>query len=90
MPKGIVKWFNRNRGYGFITSQDGTDLFVHSSSVMGNDRGVLLKDQEVTFEVGQGKKGPVAVRIQVQGKKRGTRRQNSLMKKIKNLDMLVL
>ncbi|MBF0276441.1 MAG: cold-shock protein [SAR324 cluster bacterium] len=61
MPQGTVKWFNSKKGYGFIEQEDGNDLFVHHSEVQGED---LRDGEKVTFEVGQGRKGPCAVEVQ--------------------------
>ncbi len=61
MSKGTVKWFNADKGFGFITPADGgKDLFVHYSEVQGPD---LNDGQEVTFEVGEGQKGPCATQV---------------------------
>ena len=65
MSKGIVKWFNAEKGYGFITPDDGgKDLFVHHSEIK-NDGGYASLDegQAVGFEVGEGKKGPCATDV---------------------------
>jgi len=63
MAKGTVKWFNSKKGYGFIEQeQSGDDLFVHHSEVKG---GYLSDGDKVAFEVGQGKKGPCAVNVQL-------------------------
>ena len=62
MSKGTVKFFNAGKGFGFITPDDGADLFVHISEVQGDP----LKDGDrVEFEVGQGKKGPCATTVRV-------------------------
>lgn len=63
MATGKVKWFNANKGYGFITPDDGgADLFVHHSEIKA--AGTSLKEgQKVEFEVGQGKKGPCATNV---------------------------
>jgi CspA family cold shock protein len=58
---GTVKWFNADKGYGFITPDDGgNDLFVHHSEVKTTGYATLNENQKVNFEVGQGKKGPCA------------------------------
>ena len=65
MSKGSVKWFNPDKGYGFITPDDGgKDLFVHHSEIQSSGGFATLKDgQKVEFEVGQGKKGPCATKV---------------------------
>ena len=65
MSKGIVKWFNPDKGYGFITPDDGSkDLFVHYSEIQsGGGYATLKEGQKVEFEVGQGKKGPCATKV---------------------------
>ena len=60
MPKGKVKWFDQQKGYGFIEQENGEDLFVHHSEVTGGD---LAEGQAVEFEVGEGRKGPCAVNV---------------------------
>jgi len=61
MSTGTVKWFNSDKGYGFITPDDGgNDLFVHHSEVKTVGYANLDENQKVNFEVGQGKKGPCA------------------------------
>ena len=60
MPIGTVKFFNESKGFGFITPDDGgDDLFIHISNVNPSE-GILSEDQKVSFEIGQGKKGPEA------------------------------
>lgn len=63
MPKGKVKWFDKNKRYGFIKTEDGYDICVHVSSVNCNGSKTLYKDEDVTFEVGSGEKGPMAVNV---------------------------
>jgi len=64
MPTGRVKWFNGNKGYGFITPDDGSDdLFVHQNDIDVEGYRSLRDDQEVEFEVGEGKKGPAAKNV---------------------------
>ena len=64
MPKGKVKWFNDQKGYGFITPDDGSkDLFVHHSSIEGEGFKTLSEGQEVEFEMTQSDKGPKAANV---------------------------
>jgi len=64
MSKGTVKWFNSDKGYGFITPADGgKDLFVHHSEVKSSGYATLEEGQEVEYEVGEGKKGPCAKNV---------------------------
>lgn len=58
--QGTVKWFNDDKGYGFIQRENGTDLFVHYSAIIGQGRRSLREGQRVSFVEGQGKKGPQA------------------------------
>ena len=61
MPQGTVKWFNAEKGYGFITPDGGgSDLFVHFSAIQASGYRTLDEGQSVTFEVTQGQKGPQA------------------------------
>ena len=61
MSSGTVKWFNASKGFGFITPEDGSDdLFVHHSEIKTEGYASLDEDQKVTFDVGEGKKGPCA------------------------------
>ena len=61
MSKGTVKWFNADKGYGFITPEDGSkDLFVHHSEIKIEGYASLNEGQTVEFEVGEGQKGPCA------------------------------
>ena len=61
MALGTVKWFNATKGFGFITPEDGQDdLFVHHSEIKTEGYATLDDNQKVTFEVGEGKKGPCA------------------------------
>ena len=57
---GIVKWFNTSKGYGFITRDQGTDIFVHYSAIRGEGYRSLEEGQRVEFTVGKGEKGPQA------------------------------
>ncbi len=65
MSTGTVKWFNSDKGFGFITPDDGgKDLFVHHSEIQsGGDYASLKDDQKVEYEVGQGQKGPCANKV---------------------------
>ncbi len=57
---GTVKWFNEQKGYGFITQESGKDLFVHYSSIQADGFKTLREGQPVTFSIKQGPKGPQA------------------------------
>jgi CspA family cold shock protein len=64
LAQGTVKWFNAEKGYGFITPDDGSkDLFVHFSEIQGSGYRSLDEGQKVEFEVGQGQKGPQAQQV---------------------------
>lgn len=64
MAQGTVKWFNAEKGYGFITPDDGSaDVFVHYSEIQGKGFRTLEENQAVSFEVGQGAKGPQAQNV---------------------------
>ena len=65
MAKGRVKWFNDQKGYGFIEQEDGPDVFVHHSGIEGSGFKSLNEGDEVTFDIEQGQKGPAAVRVTV-------------------------
>jgi cold shock protein len=66
MANGIVKWFNAEKGYGFITPDEGgKDLFAHFSEIQTTGFKTLEENQRVSYEVGQGAKGPTATNIQV-------------------------
>ncbi|MFT5124767.1 MAG: CspA family cold shock protein [Kiritimatiellia bacterium] len=60
MPRGTVKWFNSEKGYGFIEQETGDDLFVHHSEVRGGD---LQEGEPVNYEIGEGRKGPCATDV---------------------------
>ena len=64
MPRGTVKWFNDQKGYGFITPEDGSkDVFVHHSAIQGEGFKSLREGQSVEFQVSQGPKGPQATDV---------------------------
>jgi len=63
MAKGKVKWFSNQKGYGFITPEDGKDVFVHHTAIQGEGYKTLEEGQEVEFEIKQGPKGEQAVNV---------------------------
>jgi cold shock protein len=63
MPKGKVKWFSSQKGYGFITTDTGKDVFVHFSEIQGSGYKSLNEGQEVEFEITQGPKGEQATKV---------------------------
>jgi CspA family cold shock protein len=63
MVKGTVKWFNDQKGYGFITPESGSDVFVHHSAIQGDGFKSLAEGQKVEFDVEQGPKGEQAKNV---------------------------
>jgi cold shock protein len=64
VAQGTVKFFNNEKGYGFITQEGGEDVFVHFSNIAGSGFKSLQEGQLVEFEVGPGRKGPEALNVQ--------------------------
>jgi len=65
LVSGTVKWFNDEKGFGFIKREDGPDVFVHFRAINGDGRRSLQEGQKVTFKVTQGQKGPQAENVTV-------------------------
>ena len=63
MSEGTVKWFNQRKGYGFISTTDGRDIFVHYSNISGEGFKTLVEGDEVNFDVVDGEKGPRAENV---------------------------
>jgi CspA family cold shock protein len=63
VARGKVKWFNASKGYGFISQDDGSDVFVHFSAIQGDGFKTLDEGQEVVFDVVKGAKGPQAANV---------------------------
>ena len=63
MQPGTVKWFNAEKGFGFITGEDGNDVFVHFSAIQSDGFKTLEEGQSVTFNVGEGQRGPQATNV---------------------------
>lgn len=63
MAQGTVKWFNAEKGFGFIAVDGGSDVFVHYSAIQGEGYRTLAENQRVDFEITQGQKGPQAANV---------------------------
>jgi CspA family cold shock protein len=63
MNKGTVKWFNAEKGFGFITTDKGNDVFVHFSAIQGNGFKTLEEGQAVSFDITQGQRGDQATNV---------------------------
>ena len=61
--KGVVKWFNDKKGYGFIADEEGNELFVHYQEIQGDGFKTLQENDNVEFDVGEGEKGPKAMNV---------------------------
>ncbi len=65
MKTGTVKWFDSAKGFGFITSDEGNDVFVHFSAILSNGFKTLEEGQKVSFEVVEGARGPQAANVEL-------------------------
>lgn len=65
IEQGVVKWFNDEKGFGFIQRESGPDVFVHYRAINGTGRRSLAEGQSVSFSVAQGEKGPLAENVTV-------------------------
>jgi CspA family cold shock protein len=63
VAKGTVKWFNESKGFGFLTMEDGGDVFIHYSAIQGDGFKTLAEGQAVSFDVVEGPKGPKAENV---------------------------
>ena len=64
MAQGTVKWFNESKGYGFITADEGKDVFVYYSAILGDGFKTFAEGQKVSFEIVNGEKGPQAANVE--------------------------
>ena len=65
MAEGKVKWFNENKGFGFIEADEGKDVFVHYSAIQESGFKTLHEGQRVSFDIQQGQKGPAAANVKL-------------------------
>jgi CspA family cold shock protein len=65
MAEGKVKWFNEKKGFGFIESDEGGDIFVHYSAIQNPGFRTLTENQRVSFDIEQGQKGPAATNVKI-------------------------
>ena len=63
MPKGVIKWFNEKKGFGFIANNDGGDVFVHFNDIQASGFKTLQEGASVSFDIENGPKGPSAVNV---------------------------
>lgn len=63
MSEGKVKWFNESKGFGFIETDEGKDVFVHFSAIQGDGFKTLSEGQRVSFDIEKGQKGPAAANV---------------------------
>ena len=66
MVKGVVKWFNNSKGFGFIEQEEGPDVFVHFSAIKTEGFKSLIEGDRVTFDIEKGQKGPAAANVAVE------------------------
>ncbi len=64
MAEGVVKWFNEKKGYGFISMEDGKDIFIHYSSIQTPGFKTLAEGDKVSLDIEDGNRGPVAKNVQ--------------------------
>ncbi len=67
MAEGTVKWFNDSKGFGFITQDDGGDIFVHHTAIQGSGFKSLSEGDRVEFDIVKGQKGPAAANVRKKG-----------------------
>jgi len=65
MAEGTVKWFNEQKGFGFIEKDEGGDVFVHYTAIAGSGFRTLQEGQRVSFDIQQGQKGPAAANVKL-------------------------